>query len=193
MQFTLPDYEFPTIASLKAFAAENGIATPTGDKRVRETWENAIEDWAEFQKEAIALAVDAEKTATEATENIEIAVVSIASLVVAALTSETAIGVYRAVLKAAVLAVVMFFMLTQAALKWLWANKHHAAVYHWVSDWLSSKSGKSAVTHVLIAEWVITQWVEAIGDRLDTIAQSWRDAVALVLGRLGLGGVAIGV
>ena len=185
MQFTIPGYESPTITDLKKFAADNGI-TPIGNKTMKQTWENAIDTWSEFQAESIALAKDAEKESQEIAGSIEVAVVSVGSLVVAALTSETAIGIYRGILKAIVLTIVLGFMLTQAALKWMWANKHHAAAYHWVSNWLDSNSGKTAITHALIAEWVIRQWIEVIADRVDATAQS-------CMARVRLGGVAIEV
>ena len=192
MQFTIPGYEFPTISDLKKFAADNGI-TPIGNKTMKQTWENAIDTWHEFNQEAVALAKDAENESQEIAESIEVAVVSVGSLVVAVATSEAAIGIYRGILKAIVLTIVLGFMLTQAALKWMWANKHHAAVCHWVSNWLDSNSGKTAIAHALIAEWVIRQWIEVIADRVDTTAQSWRDAVDCAMGRVGVGGAAIEV
>lgn len=178
----LPGY---SLKDLKAFVSGNGITT-TGNRTMKQTCIDAIDTWHEFSQESIALAVDAEKGSTAIAEKIEIAVVSIGSLVVAALISEAAIGVYRGILKGIVLTVVLAWMLTIAAVKWLWNHKHHAAVWHWVSDWLDSPNGRSVLTHALIFEWVLNEWLDAIGQW----SGSLRDR-ALV--RIGFGGVAIEV
>lgn len=57
MQFKIPGYTCPTIANLKDFCSKHGIV-PTGDKRNAQAWMDAIDTWAEFNEEAIALAVD---------------------------------------------------------------------------------------------------------------------------------------
>lgn len=52
--------QLKTTASMKKFAAENGIV-PDGDKRVPLIWMIAIDEWCETQPETIALTVDAAK------------------------------------------------------------------------------------------------------------------------------------
>lgn len=178
-------HEFTTIASLKAFATEHGII-PAGNKSFKQTWVDAIESYMEVQAEVVAMAIEAEESAIEASETIENAAVSAGSLIVAAVTSEPAIEFYRGTLKFIVFTLIITWMFTIAAVKWLWSHRRDAAVYHWIADWLDSQSGKTAMTHCLIAEWIIRQWVEVLTDRWDELSRSVREYASKILGRAGL-------
>jgi hypothetical protein len=159
-------HEFTTIASLKAFAAEHNIV-PVGNKSLKITWVEAIETYMEVQSEVIATAVeavkDAEIVAADAAEKVESAVVTAVVAVVTVLTSDAAIAVYRWVLKAVLLAIVFTVMMASKGAKWCWDNRHRAikttAVYHWVNDALDSRKVREILTHGLIAEWVVSQWI----------------------------------
>lgn len=173
-------HEFTTIATLKAFAIEHGINIK--GIKLKADFIGAIESYFEVQAEVVAqvmdTAVDAEASASEASEVIEVAVVSVGSLVVAALTSDEAVKACRHILKFIVFAVIITWMfsatLIKAIGKWAWANKHHTAVYHWIVDWMDSQSGKNALTHGLIAEWVMVQWVDTMTDRRNALARHCR-------------------
>ena len=51
-----------TIQEMKAFCAENNIAVE-GNKRLKRTWETAIENWKALQVQAVALTRTAKKLA----------------------------------------------------------------------------------------------------------------------------------
>ena len=93
---------------------------------------------------------------------------SIGSLVVAALTSEAAVLGYRVVLKTVAFALVMAWLLTVAAAKWCWAHRSSTAVYHWVNDALASEFTLSAVTYLMLGEWVLVEWIDSIRSAIDS-------------------------
>ena len=178
-------HEFTTIATLKAFAAKHGIV-PAGNKSLKATWIEAIESYLKVQAEVFATAKDAEITAEEAAAKVEEVAVTALVAVVKVLTSDNAIAVYRAVLRGVMLAIVFAIFAAIKVGKWAWANRDKTAVYHWVPDALTSQRARSMLTHGLIAEWLMVQWIDTAGEWRDRAAVVCRDRSAQALSRLGL-------
>jgi hypothetical protein len=168
--------EFTTIATLKAFCIEHGIDTK--GIKLKADWIAAVESYMEVQAEVIATAKDAEIAAELASKQIETAAVAVGAVVVAALTSDTAIGIYRGLLRALMVAIVFAVFIVGKFIKWCWDNRHRTAVYHWVIDAIDSRMGRGLITHGLIAEWIAMQW-------RDTAVKWCRDRTAYGLSRLG--------
>lgn len=181
---TIAGKTFTTIASLKAFAIEKGMDLKGSSKWLKAQWVENVESFMELQAEVIAIAVDAEEVSQDASGQIETAVVSVGSLVVAVLTSEAAIGFYRQSLKFVVFAIVITWMFAVKAVRWCWENRDRTAVYHWVKDAIGSRWGlrlrTEALGLVLVASVVV-----------DDCWAKYREAIDRALVRLGLGGVAI--
>ena len=188
-----------TIQEMKAFCVENDI-TVEGNKRLKQTWETAIENWKSLQVQATAIKEETIATANEATEVSEKASVLVESFVVEvakALTSEQAIGFYRSVLRIVMLAIVFAVMVCIKIGKWCWEHRSDTAVYHWVQDVRSSKVFWKARTEVLITKWILDRKVEVITQWADRLLQDGRDRLSTgsdrALVRLGLGGGSINV
>ncbi|MGL5062955.1 MAG: hypothetical protein ACRC62_23510 [Microcoleus sp.] len=103
-----------------------------------------------------------------------------------ALTCDRAIALYRTVLRCLLVAIVFAALMVGKVAKWGWDNRHRTAIYHWARAAVESQKGRSMLTHGLIAEWVIRQWVEALTERRSTLVQKWRDHADLTLKRIGL-------
>jgi hypothetical protein len=178
MQVTnISGHEFTTIATLKQFCVEHGIDTK--GIKLKADWIAAVESYMEVQAEVIATAKDAEIAAGLASEQIESAAVAVGAVVIAVLTSDTAIGIYRGLLRAVMVTIVFVVFIVGKAIKWCWDNRHRTAVYHWISDAIDSRKGRELITHGLIAEWIAVQW-------RDTAVEWYRDRTAYGLSRLGL-------
>ena len=170
---TIFGHEFSNLQSLKDFAKLHNVI-PTGNKTLKITWIEAIETYMEVQSEVVAMAVDADIEASQIVTTIEVAAVAIGRPVVAALTSETAVLVYRVALKAVAFALVMVWLLTVAAARWGWEHRSDTAVYHWVKDALSSDFALSAVTYLALGEWIVIEWVASIRSAVISTATTCR-------------------
>ncbi len=183
---------FATINEMKEFCATNGI-NPIGNKSYKATWQNAIDGFMKVQAETIAMAVDAEESASEASESIETAILSVGSLIVAAATSEPAIEFYRGILKFAVFAVIITWMFSAAVVRTigrLWTHRTDVAVYHWIVDWLNFQVGTTTIAHRLISlgDRGDRYWVNAPNTAIsdDGVARSVRESTSKILERTGL-------
>lgn len=186
------NHEFTTIASLKSFAAEHGFS-PIGNKTLKSTWVEAVTFYLSSKVAIVEISVKAEQVSAESSEAIEVAVLSIGSLVIAALTSEQAIGFYRGVLKFLVFVIVVTAMFAMAAVKWCWANRDRTAVYHWIKDASRSAIGETVGAIGLVPVALVQYGVAmSIGLR-DGLMAEVRAIGSDGLMRLGLGGVAIEV
>ena len=172
--------EFSTIDTLKAFALEHGI-NPAGNKSLKATWINAVTGhYLTAQANVIAVVVEADPIASEIATTIEIAAVSVGTVVVEVLTSETAVLVYRVALKAIAFALVMGWLVSVAAVKWCWAHRSSTAIYHWIKAALDTAAVRSALTHILINQWAIKEWVKSSRSAVRSAVQScrvWADGV----------------
>ena len=157
---TIFGHEFPNIQSLKDFAKLHNVV-PSGNKTLKITWIEAIETYMEVQSEVIAMAVDADIEASEIAATIEVAAVSVGTVVVKVLTSEAAVLGYRVALKSIAFALVMAWLVSVAAVKWCWAHRSSTAVYHWIKAALGTAAVRSALAHLLINQWAIKAWVKS--------------------------------
>jgi hypothetical protein len=157
--------EFTTIASLKA-----------------SQWIEAVESFMKVKAESIAMAVDAEKASQQAATTIETVVLAAGAIVVAAITSEAAVTIYRRTLKVLVFSIVLVLMLTGKLAQWCWEHRSDTAVYHWLRAAISSRSGLRVRTELLGASLVLSLWVDRYHQQVDRL-----------LNRLGLGGFSIEV
>ena len=178
--------EFTTIASMKQFAIEQGMDLKGSSKWLKTQWVENLESFMEVRAEIIAIAVDAEEVSQDASAQIETAVISVGSLIVAALTSEQAIDIYRQSLKFVVFAIVITWMFAVKAAEWCWANRDRTAVYRWVKDAIGSRWGLRLRTEVLGLVLVSSVVI-------DDCRAKYRESVDRALVRLGLGGGAIEV
>lgn len=159
-----------TIQELKAFCAENNIAVE-GNKRLKQTWEAAIENWKALQVQAVVIKEETIATAKEATATSEKASAQVESFVVEVvktLTSEQAIGFYRSVLRMVMLAIVFAVLACMKIGKWCWEHRDRTAVYHWVQDAVKSELGvKTAgvIAGVLVGVESLKVQIEEVGDR----------------------------
>lgn len=184
---------FATINEMKEFCATNGI-NPIGNKSYKATWQNAIDGFLKVQAETIAMAVDAEESASDVSESIEAAILSVGSLIVAAATSDPAIEFYRGVLKFAVFAVIITWMFSSAVArtiaKWLWTHRTDISVYHWIVDWLNFQVGTTTIVHRLtsLGDRGDRYWVNVLNMAIpdDGAARSIREYGSKILGRAGL-------
>lgn len=183
--------EFTTIASIKAFALEQGMSITGSSKWLKSQWVEKLESFMKVKAEVIAIAVDAEEVSQDASEQIETAVVSVGSLIVAALTSEQAIGFYRQSLKFVGITIVITWMFAVKAAEWCWENRDRTAVYHWVEAWLDSPQGKGTIAYGLIVEWVVASWIESLGHLLNDIHDRVSAGFDRLVGWVGIGGGAV--
>ena len=160
--FNIFGQSFTTLQSLKDFASERGI-NPIGNKSLKITWINAVvAHYMTAQTEVVALVVEADPIAATIAVAVEDTAVAIGRPVVAALTSETAVLVYRVTLKGIAFALVMGWLLTVGAVKWGWQHRQQTAVYHWIKDAIGSEFAMAAITYVILGEWVIVEWIDSI-------------------------------
>jgi hypothetical protein len=176
------------ISEMKDFCAANDIKVlaENGRNKVARDWQSAIESFLEVQAETIATAKDAEIAAEKASEQLETAVLAVGSLVVAALVSETAIGIYRSVLRVLMFSIVFTLFTIGKIGAWAWDNRDKTAVYHWVTDALQSKALWRIGAELTILEWRFGTWVDHLTMVGNQAAQVGRDRMALGLVRLGL-------
>ena len=174
---TIFGHEFPSLQSLKDFAKLHNVI-PTGNKTLKITWIEAIETYMEVQSEVIAMAVDADIEASQIAAAIEVAAVSVGTVVVEVLTSEAAVLGYRIVLKAISFALVMAWLVSVAAVRWCWHHRSNTAVYHWIKAAIESESTQWAIVYLFLGQWVLNEWVESGRSAIDSGVQSCR--VALV-------------
>lgn len=160
--FNIFGQSFTTLQSLKDFAAEHGI-NPIGNKSLKITWINAVvSHYMAAQADVIALVVEADPIAATIAATVEDTAVAIGRPIVSALTSDTAVLVYRVVLKSIAFAMVMVWLMSVTAAKWGWEHRADTAVYHWFKDAIGSEFAMAAVTYVILGEWVIVEWFDSI-------------------------------
>ena len=168
--------KFSTIQSLKDFTVLHGII-PTGNKSFKSTWINAITaHYLTAQDSIITIAVQAEPIASTIAAETEKAAVTIGTVVVKALTSETAVLAYRVILKTIAFALVMGWLVAVAAVKWCWEHRADTAVYHWIKDAAGSEFTLSAVTYMMLGEWVLIEWIDSIRSAVTsavTVCRVW--------------------
>ena len=176
---TIFGHEFPNLQSLKDFAKLHNVI-PTGNKTLKITWIEAIETYMEVQSEVVAMAVDADIEASQIANTIEVAAVSVGTVVVKVLTSEAAVLGYRVALKAIAFALVMGWLVSVAAVKWCWAHRSSTAIYHWIKAAIESEATQWAVVYLTMGEWAIKEWVKSSRSAVRSIGQScrvWGDGI----------------
>jgi hypothetical protein len=189
-----------TIQQLQAIVRDNNLEC--ADRRVRKNLEAAIEAFQAQQEiivEAVAMASEtivataqeSEPIAEKASEQIETTVLAIGALVVAALTSETAIKAYRAILRAVAIAIVFALLMAMKAGKWAWENRDRTAVYCWIQDAGESKAYWRIKTEVERSQWVAGRWFDDRIVQRDRLVQVLLDRMEMILTRIGLGGSTI--
>ena len=179
---TILGYEFTTIESLKAFAAVHGF-TPIGKKPLKAAWVESVRFYLESQIVVVAIVAEADPIASEIATKTEEVAVSIGSVVVAVVTSKTAVLGYRVILKAIAFALVMAWLVTVATSKWCWAHRSSTAVYHWIKDALSSEVAQYAIVYLILGEWVIVEWVDSVRSAVTSVVQTCRVSWAGVQSR----------
>ena len=172
---TILGYEFTTIESLKAFAAVHGF-NPIGKNPLKAAWVESVRFYLESQIVVVATIAEADPIASEIATVVEETAVTIGTVVVKALTSETAVLGYRVILKAIAFALVMAWLVTVATSKWCWAHRSSTAVYHWVKDALSSEVTQYAIVYLMLGQWVIVEWVDSVRSAIDSVVQTCRVA-----------------
>lgn len=177
---------FKTVAEMKKFAAEHGIVVD-GHKSFSQTWLTAIESYLSMQATAIESAQEAQAAAEVVAAKVE----KIAVKVVEVLTSETAIEIYRTVLRWAIVAIAFILFTIGKIGKWCWEHRDRTAVYHWVQDAAESKIFWRVKVEVAIARWIVGNWVHQITLERDRLVQSLRDRMETIRDRVGLGCVVI--
>ena len=180
---TILGYEFTTIESLKAFAVAHGF-TPIGKKPLKAAWIESVRFYLESQIVVVAIVAEADPIASVIAITIEDTAVKVGTVVVKALTSEAAVLGYRVVLKTVAFALVMAWLVTVATAKWCWAHRSSTAVYHWVNDALASEFALSAVTYLMLGEWVLVEWIDSIRSAIDSGVQSCRVALISLQSRV---------
>ena len=170
---TIFGHEFSNLQSLKDFAKLHNVI-PAGNKTLKITWIEAIETYMEVQSEVVAMAVDADIEASQIATTIEVAAVSVGTVVVEVLTSEAAVLGYRVVIKAIAFALVMAWLVSVSAVKWCWHHRSQTAVYHWIKDALSSEVTQYALTYLILGEWVLIEWVDSARSAVRSTVQSCR-------------------
>ena len=172
-------HEFTTIATFKKFAYQHNII-PIGNKSLKATWVEAVTLYLSAQSNAIAMVVEADPIASEIATTVENTAVSIGSLAIAILTSETAVLIYRVVIKTIAFAIVMAWLLTVVAVKWCWAHRSSTAVYHWIKDAAGSEFTQSAITYLVLGEWVLIEWIDSIDSAISSTvgnSREWLDGL----------------
>ena len=182
MKVTIFGHEFTTIASLKAFAIEQGIDTKGSSKWVKQQWIEAVTFYLSAQNNVVEMVVEADPIASEIAAVVEETAVTIGTVVVKALTSETAVLGYRVALKAIAFALVMVWLLTVAAVKWGWEHRADTAIYHWIKDAAGSEFTLSAVTYMMLGEWVLIEWVDSIRSAVTSAVMVCRGLVDGIVG-----------
>ena len=180
MKVTIFGHEFTTIASLKAFAAEHGIDVKGSSKWVKQQWIEAVTIYLAAQNNVVEMIVEADPIASEIAAKVENTAVTIGTVVVKALTSETAVLAYRVIFKAIAFALVMVWLLTVAAVKWGWEHRADTAIYHWIKDALESEFALSAVTYLMLGEWVLIEWIDSIDSAVTLavmVCRGWVDGI----------------
>lgn len=185
-------HEFTTMRSLKEFAAENGIK-PEGNKTLKATWIDAIEDYLTLQAEVIAVAketatetaIEADAHATIAAAKTEEVVISVGTAVVELLTSDAAIELYRFTLKGTLL-VLIFLALGLAKLsRLIWAAACSRA-----SDWIESDQGAATIGWLFAteasAQLVLDSWDEVLQRGMAERVDRLMEPALIGLARLGL-------
>ena len=170
---TIFSHEFTTIQSLKDFAAVHGF-TPIGKNPLKAAWVESVRFYLESQIVVVATIAEADPIASAIATKTEEVAVTIGSVVIKALTSETAVLAYRVVLKSVAFALVMAWLLTVAAAKWCWAHRSSTAVYHWVKDALSSEVTQYAIVYLILGEWVIVEWVDSVRSAVSSAIKACR-------------------
>ena len=179
---TIFGHEFTTLQSLKDFAAVHGF-TPIGKNPLKAAWVESVRFYLESQIVVVAIVAEADPIASEIATAVEDTAVTIGTVVVKALTSETAVLGYRVALKAIAFALVMVWLLTVAAVKWGWEHRADTAIYHWIKDAAGSEFTLSAVTYIMLGERIIVEWVDSIRSAVTSVVQTCRVAWAGVQSR----------
>ena len=178
--FYIFNQKFSTIDTLKAFALEHGI-NPVGNKTLKATWINAITGhYLTAQSIVAAIVVEADPIAATIAVTVEETVITIGKSVVKALTSETAVLVYRVALKAVAFALVMVWLLTASAVKWCWQRRSSTAVYHWIKAAIESEATQYALSYLIFGQWVINEWIDTTRSDVRstvTACRVWADVV----------------
>jgi len=189
-----------TIQQLQAIVRDNNLEC--ADRRVRKNLEAAIEAFQAQQEiivEAVAMASEtivataqeSEPIAEKASEQIDTTVLAIGSLVVAALTSETAIKAYRAILRTVAIAIVFALLMAMKAGNWAWENRGRTAVYCWIQEAGRSKVYWRIKTELVITKWIADRWLDDRIVQRDRLVQVLRDRMEMILTRIGMGGSTI--
>ena len=172
---TIFGHEFTTLQTLKDFATLHGI-NPTGNKSLKTTWSEAVTIYLAAQNNVVEMIVEADPIASTIAAETEKAAVTIGTVVVKALTSETAVLAYRVILKTIAFALAMGWLVAVAAVKWCWEHRADTAVYHWIKDAAGSEFTLSAVTYMMLGEWVLIEWIDSIRSAVTsavTVCRVW--------------------
>ena len=181
--FTISNQSFTTIQSLREFAALHSIIQ-VGNKSIKENWIKAITIYLAAQDSVIAVVVKADPIASDIATKTEEVAVKVGSAVVEVLTSETAVLVYRTVLKSVAFVLVMGWLLSVSACKWCWANRSHTAIYHWIKDAIGSEVTQWAIVYLVLSEWVIKEWIDTARSTVAATVQSCRVWASGIMGEV---------
>ena len=176
---TIFGHEFTTLQTLKDFATLHGIV-PSGNKSLKTTWSEAVTIYLAAQGNVVEMVVEADPIASELATAVEDTAVTIGTVVVKVLTSETAVLAYRVILKTVAFTLVMGWLVAVAAVKWCWAHRSSTAVYHWIKDALESEFTLSAVTYLMLGEWVLIEWIDSIDSAVTLavmVCRGWVDGI----------------
>lgn len=135
-----------SIAQLKSLATTMDGIQIEGDRRLKATWVAAVTSYQSVQEQITesveGVAVEVEPVAVE----IEYIAVSIGSL----LTSDTAIGIYRGILRWSLMAAYMAVLVVVTVGAWAWdAIDGEPAIVFWVKKAASSSWGQERKAQVL--------------------------------------------
>ena len=155
--------ESATMQEIKSHAADLGI-TPkdvTGDRRLKATWLAAIEAVQSAKLEAVAIAEEAvviasEESIPEQASIVATEGVSLATEVVAVLTSPTAKQFYRNALILVVAIVVTLYWAIKSAVKWCDTQRPVVALQSWIVLMVVVMQVRSAV------EWVSVEFASVV-------------------------------
>jgi len=171
--FTILGHEFSTVKTLEDFANIHGFM-PIGKKPLKAAWVESVRFYLESQAIVIAVVVEADPIASEIATTIEVAAVSVGTVVVKVLTSDAAVLGYRVVLKSVAFALVMAWLLSVAAVKWCWQHRSSTAIYHWIKAAIESEATQYAIVYLILGQWVLNEWVDSVRSAVNSIMQTCR-------------------
>ena len=181
--FTISNQSFTTIQSLREFAALHNII-PVGNKSIKETWIKAITIYLAAQDSVIAVVVVADPIASDIATKTEAVAVKVGTVAVEILTSETAVLVYRVILKSIAFVLVMCWLVAVSAGKWCWAHRSNTAVYHWMNAAIESEATQWAIVYLVLGEWVLNEWIDTARSIVTSTVQSCRVWASGIMGEV---------